>query len=182
MCALTVMTVLSAAACSDDDDEKMKQPKEAWLRDSFLLEAYTAGGEDPYLLDDGTSKSNFPLGVTISGSDMMNDEGWIYDFRDDGNLYYKEPQDEDWRRGFLTYQVEGNRLNISDSEGYYGFFLPATQIVPPGYDIQNQTETNEIVKKTDTELIIKSTWVDPENTTLIATTHFCRITLDTGAE
>lgn len=173
---LTAITTLSISACSKENEAE--HPQEAWLRESFLLEAYTEQGEDPYLREDGTSASQFPLGVNITGNDMLMDEGWLYSFSDDGILYYLRSNDQEWT-GYFSYEIQGNQLKLSSPEGDYGFFFPSTQVLPPGYNMTG--ETNEILKKTDTELCIKSTWTCTENATLIVTTNFRRISLGSTA-
>ena len=173
LCALTVMTVLSASACSDDDD-KDKQPKEAWECESFMIEAYTSDGGNPYLDKNGVDQSNYPLGVVITPDKMIAGENEKkISFGNDGIIYHlanRETESEFWQK-YGTYKIEGNQLIVED--GYFGTFFPGGQECPAQFGASEVT--HEILEWTDTRRSIRQTQLDGNTgTRIICTTNFRR--------
>ena len=168
LCALTVMTVLSASACSDDED-KDKQPKEAWECESFMIEAYTSDGGNPYLDENGVDQSNNPLGELIEGNQL-----YTLSFDKDGHIYQLNIvglEHEIYWGDCGTYKVEGNQLLVSEEA--VDLFFPLNQQWPRGFD---RTETtHEILEWTDTRRSIRQTQLDGNTgTRIICTTNFRR--------
>lgn len=156
---LALAVSLNASMCSEDEEEKLPEFKSVWRYESFMFEAYTADGKNPYIREDGEDTSKYPLGVVITRDKMHGEERVMYAFGADGFIYSCF-SDGDWRQ-FEPYRWDGGKY----IEGVFGTFFPIGQTAPPGF---GATEiTNEVLKHTDTELQVKQTQVDGNTGTRI---------------
>lgn len=164
---LALMVVGGISACSNDDE--VEHFEQAWEYESFMIEAYTADGKNPYLDENGIDRSNYPLGELIT-----EPQGEKINFGSDGHLYllrYYGWENETRWDDCGTYNVDGNQLFI---DGYVDMFFPANQQWPAGF---SRTDvTHEVLEWTDTKLSIRQVQLDSNSgTRIICTDNFRRV-------
>ncbi len=167
--ALTL--TLNSSMCSEDEETSTSAFKSVWQYESFVCEAYTADGSNPYLAD-GRIEPEYPLGVTITRDRMRVEADDLWAFGKDGFIYRTEISDINF--GWMdSYQWDGGKY----IEGGNSMFYPAGQEAPAEFGAT--LITNEVLKYTDTELQVKQTQIDGKTgTRLIFTNHFVRVYLE----
>ena len=169
---MALALTLNSSMCSEDDEEeKTPKFKSVWQYESFVCEAYTADGSDPYLTDEGEGGSNYPLGVTITRDKMQGgEEDELYAFGEDGFIYWGHAYDDMGK--MEPYQWDGGKY----IEGGNGMFYPRGQEAP--WKFWATEITNEVLKHTDTKLQVKQTMIDGNTgTRLIWTNNFVKAEL-----